>query len=69
MVGPGLVAGVIVEVKVGVGDGVGLPSPVGLAVGDGWMALAPVVAGRGTQRRLVATAVCEAPSRISASKR
>ena len=64
------VTGVVVAVRagVGVGVGVGLPVPVGLVDGAGWIALAPVLAGRGIQRRLLATGACEAPSRTSALK-
>lgn len=69
VVGAGLVAGVVDAARVAVGVGVGLPVSAGLVVGDVWMALAPVAAGCGIQRRLLATAGCEATSSTSASKR
>jgi hypothetical protein len=70
VVGPGVaVAVAAARLVLGVGVGLGLAVPVGVAVGDGWMALAPVLAARGIQRGLLATAACAAPSRTSALKR
>jgi len=73
VVGSGLVAGAVDEVRVGVGLGVGVgavvPVAARLVLGVGWMALAPVLAGRGIHTELLATVPRGVPSRTSALNR